>query len=197
MLLPPKGMKAVQRSNGTTLIYKDSGALAAAKQPEPTPPLTARLRRILDLPEARERQRQAVAIALETEASPTEARSILASLPTDAVAQFPHGGTLFPEAARKPDPDHVRLSAILRCAEAEGREKAALEFATGTNLPVDQAAALLARMPKASASRIPTIEERAMGEPEFGNEPVPRAAKTRGGEAWNSVIDKMNNGASK
>lgn len=192
MLRPPRGLKAIQRPNGTTLVYRDAGALTAAKPPEPTPPLTARLRRILALPEARERQRQAVAIALETDASPAEARSILASLPTDAAAQFPHGGSLFPEAAQKPDPDRTRLSAILRSAEAEGRETAALEFATGTSLPVEQAAALLARMPKSSASRIPTIAERAEGLAEFGDQRMTGAGRSQSGEAWKSAIDKMN-----
>lgn len=158
-------------------------------------PFGARLRAILDLPEARERQRQAVALACETVASPGDIRAVLASLPTDAASRFTHADVMFPTGPAARSPEAERCLAIMRSQEAEGRERAALEFVTGTELPADQVVALLSRLPKMAATpAIPTIAERAAGAAEFGASVAASGdrATTRVDAAWERVTGRMN-----
>lgn len=155
----------------------------------------ARIKAILALPAARNKQRQALAIAAETTSSPEQAARILGTLPDDAAASFPHGGTMFPSSTVEHDTEAQRIVSILRAPEAEGREGAALELATGTALPFDQVMALLARMPKVEAQRIPSIAERAAAEREFGSaaEEMP-ARRGNAAEAWRRAVEKANAG---
>jgi hypothetical protein len=141
---------------------------AAWIEPEAPPSFAARLRAIMDLPAARGRERQALAIVAETTSDATSANIVLRTLPTDAEAQFAHGGSLFPKSSVKLDADADRILAIVRSPEAEGRERSALELATGTALTVEQAIALLGTMPKAEASAVATIEQRAAEIEGFG-----------------------------
>ncbi|MEN9925769.1 MAG: hypothetical protein RL268_1895 [Pseudomonadota bacterium] len=166
-----------------------------AVQPNAERTFGARLRSILELPQARNRPRQALAIALETSSSPKEASVLLAVLPEDKARGFPHGGTMFPNSAIKHDAAAQRILAILKHPQAEGREQQALELALETSLPLEQVLALLGGMPKASARPpIPTIAERAALEVEIGESfEEPKPAK-RGDAAWANAIAKANAG---
>lgn len=156
-------------------------------------PFSLRLKAILALPAARNKQRQALAIAAETTSSPQQTARILGTLPDDGAASFPHGGTMFPGSTVEHDAEAQRILSILRSPEAEGREGAALELATGTALPLDQVMALLARMPKVEAQRVLSIAERAALEREFGSAPEEMPARRgNAAEAWARAIEKVN-----
>ena len=151
-----------------------------------------RLRAILELPAARNKQRQALDIAAETRASVKEAAAILSTLGEDRQSNFPHGGTHFLNSTVTHDAEARRILSILRHAEAEGRESAALELATNTTLGLDQAVALLAGMPKVEHSRIPTIAERAAEGDWFGDDPSEPMARGRKADPWAEAIKNAN-----
>lgn len=152
----------------------------------------ASLRAILALPAARNKQRQALAIAAESTVSPEQAAHILAALPEDNAAGFPHGGTIFDGSTVQHDAEAQRIMAIMRCPEAEGREAAALELATGTAMSVANAQTLLARMPKIERRRTASIAERAAAEREFGTTLEEMPVRGGAGGVWGRAVAKAN-----
>ncbi len=55
---------------------------------------------------------------------------------------------------------HARVEEILKCEAAKGREPLAAHLALNTNLPVEQAIAVLAETPKQAAHRRGAVEGR-------------------------------------
>lgn len=190
----PEAKKPKQQPRPKVKQQQLRQAAEHAEQPKPQQPFATRLRAILDLPEARNRQRQALAIAAETAASPKEAAAILGALPDDKAAGFAHGGTLFPGSTMKHDAEAQRILSILKSAEAEGREKQALELALGTSLPLEQVLALLRGVVRAQSSKIPTIAERAAAETEIGEDFEPAQPANRGDALWKKVLAAQNAG---
>lgn len=190
MGLPPN--RRVTASDTPAAPKPVAAATPVAAAPKPLS-FAARLRAMMDTPEARQRPRQALALAAETSCSPAEARRVLAGLPTDEARDFQHGGSLF-GTAPKLDAEAARMVAILQAPEAEGREQAALAYALDTHLSLDQARALLRAQPIIAAERIPTIEERAAGMEEFGVSEMPRAGKgqSKVDDMWRDTIASLN-----
>lgn len=88
----------------------------------------------------------------------------------------------------------ARISAIMTCEEAKGREALANHFAFKTTMSVDDAKASLAVAPKAPDAKggapIPTPEQRAGNEPEMGaDEPQGQPSADHG---WGDVTAEIN-----
>lgn len=88
----------------------------------------------------------------------------------------------------------ARISAIMTCEEAKGREALASHFAFKTTMSIDDAKASLAVAPKEAEAKggtsIPTPEQRAGNEPEMGaDEPQDQPSADHG---WGDVTAEIN-----
>jgi capsid assembly protease len=159
----------------------------------------ARCAAILKAPSAKGKTRQALGLALTTELPPAEVAAVLAQLPPDATSGITDWAATMP--AFHPDgPDAAvaeswRLKSILMAPEAVGKEALAETLAL-SGLPPADAIAMIARA--AAARIIPTIAERAAGQPSFGPSgaggPVEFGPVSGGpaADGWKKAIDRAN-----
>lgn len=161
---------------------------AARIEPDAPPTFAARLKSILALPEATGKQRRAVDLAASCMMGAKAAAVILAVLPSDADGDQ---DATVPDADMPLEPDAPRVLGILRAPEAALRPKQATALALDSDMSVDAAVALLARLPEEpKAERILTIAERAAASgPGFewsSEEPSRKSAR----DSWTAAMEK-------
>jgi len=145
------------------------------------------------------RPRQALRLALAGPVDADQARSILGTLPLDqdapdAALSLPMAATIGGEAAQT---ERQRIATVFTHPAAQGRFRAAAALAldSETAIPVDAIASVLTGLPVEQDLRIPTLEERAEGMAEFGDDGGHSVAPTKGqkvAEGWSKAVADAN-----
>ena len=145
----------------------------------------------------------ALDLALTTDLSPQAVARILghgAATSAPEAAPVAHG----PGAASAVNTERHRVSSILRAPEAQDRREAALGLAVDSTVTVQQARALLSRLPKAinrtaalfGPGGYRTIEQRRENMEEFGPGPHDERTGPRGKpDPWKAAVDALNQGS--
>ena len=144
----------------------------------------------------------ALDLALTTDLSPQAVARILghgAATSSQEAAPEPIPAPLGAAAQAAVNAERGRIGAILRAPEAEDRAAAAQGLALDSNVTLQQARALLSRLPKAvdrmktlfGPGGYRTIEERSKETGEFGaSGDMERPSK--GGDAWSKAVSELN-----
>ncbi len=156
-----------------------------------------RCREVVNQPWCWGRSRQALRILLAAPAVSDETlRACLRATPVDHAADA--SALVLPTAAEGDKAvieETRRIASILNSPQAQGREQVALGLALDGPVPIAQAVALLASMPR--MPKVPTIAQRAAAETEIGSDT--REAdwgKKAGVDAiWQRTLDSLNRGA--
>lgn len=128
-------------------------------------------------------QRTGFAMSKSTEAAP---RAENAGISPEA-----HASALDSVRAEGAAAERARITAILRSDAANGREAQALAFALDTDIDADAAIKVLAAAPKAVATAVPSIAERATAEREFGGTTDPSHIHTSA-QLWSKAVQSAN-----
>ncbi|PPC87448.1 MAG: hypothetical protein CTY39_02625 [Hyphomicrobium sp.] len=144
----------------------------------------SRVSAILNLPEAQGKYHSAVSVALEGGASVDVAAKALATMPTDEKANLGFGAKQFGKTGAgcllSPDltDERLRIGAILRTSEAEGRERTAIMLACDSGSDLKSALRILSKTPQQSAQPASSSLE--------------DTHKASGSQSWTKVVQDFN-----
>lgn len=156
-----------------------------------------RCREVVNQPWCWGRSRQALRILLAAPAVSDETlRACLRATPVDHAADA--SALVLPTAAEGDKAvieETRRIASILNSPQAQGREQVAFGLALDGPVPIAQAVALLAGMPR--MPKIPSIAERAAAELEIGSDNREAGWGRKAGidAIWERTLDNLNRGA--